>query len=212
MPTVRHIFVCEGYSERAYIRSLQAFLDKLPVGGDAWGAPLGFIAPNDCVADGGHYTQLRKCYLKVKKRNRNVPVHTWTDFDLFHRDDGGCSRRYAGKGRSLPDFHFSFHNFEDFLALHLDGEELQTWLRFGSEGHFDSPQSGDDCFEWACSVFKGYRKGELPLDFISAQSLRNLKANLHLQPRSNPRDLQGIKSFAEFIIGEVERFHPDILR
>ena len=210
MSSVRHIFVCEGYSERAYIKSLQAFLDKLPTAHGAWTVPLQFFTKDDYVAGNGSYGALEKCYHKAKTENRNSKVNIWADFDLYHRDDAGCSRRYAIKGMSLPDFYFSFHNFEDFLALHQDGEALQTWLRFGRDGHFDSPKSSDDSFEWACSVFKGYRKGQLPLDFISAQSLRNLKVNLHRQPRSNPHGLQGI-AFAEFIIGEIERFHPDVL-
>lgn len=212
MPTVRHIIVCEGNSERAYIQSLQRFLESLPAAGDSWGVPLQFITSNGHVANGGHYTQLKKCYLKAKKQNRNVQVRVWADFDLFYRDTDGCWRLYADRGRGVTEFHFSFHNFEDFLALHLDGEKLETWLRFGREGHFSQPRQSTECLEWASKLFQSYQKGILPVDFVTVQSLRNLKANLPLQPRSNPHGAGELKTFAELIIGEIERFHPDILR
>jgi hypothetical protein len=164
------------------------------------------------VANGGHYMQLKKCYHKARKENRNVAVQVWADFDLFHRNTDQCWQLYAAKGQSLPDFYFSFHNFEDFLALHLDGEEFRSWLAFGRAGHFASPCSSEECLEWAKKVIKGYQKGSIPPDFISVKSLRNLNANLHLQPCSNAHGAGELKTFAEFIIGEIERFHPDILK
>ncbi len=211
MPTVRHVIVCEGYSERAYIQGLQAFLDKLPAAPDVWSVPLKFFTKDEYVAGNGHYVQLEKHFLKAKKENRNTKISIWADFDLYHRDVDGCSRLYINKGQSLPDFYFSFHNFEDFLALHLDEEDFQSWLRFGSAGHFESPCRSEACLEWARKIIKGYQKGSIPPGFVSESSLRNLKANLARQPRSNPYGLQGI-GFAEFIVGEIDRFHPDVLK
>ena len=212
MSSVRHIFVCEGYSERAYIKSLQAFLEKLPTAHGAWTVPLQFFTKDDYVAGNGSYGALEKCYHKAKAENRNSKVNIWADFDLYQRDDAGCSRRYAIKGMSLPDFHFSFHNFEDFIALHTSGDELREWLSLGNEGYFENPAPSPEHSELIKKIVKGYRKGSLPADFVTKERLMNLKANLSSQPKSNPHRLQNIGKFADFLVGQLERHHPEVFR
>lgn len=49
------------------------------------------------------------------------------------------------------------------------------------------------------------------MDFISWESLRNLKTQLQYQPKSNPHDLPDLRGFGEFLIGEIERAFPDRL-
>lgn len=48
----------------------------------------------------------------------------------------------------------------------------------------------------------------LPAEFVSWVTLNNLKANLALQPRSNPHKVKGILSFAGFLIEQIEQFYP----
>jgi len=54
-------------------------------------------------------------------------------------------------------------------------------------------------------IFPGYKKGELSVDFITWDALKNLKRNLSHQPMSNPNNLQGLRGFANFLIDEIER-------
>ena len=211
MPTTRHIVVCEGESEWAYLQRLQGFLDdqELPLG--AFETPLQFIAPERGIVKSGSFGKLKSRFLKTQRYNKRSAIAIWSDFDLYHRNDNKCAEQYAAKPAGIPDFHFSFHNFEDFFALHFDGEALEEWLRYGSprgRRHFTYPLHARDYVREIERIFPGYKKGGLPANFVSWSSLKNLKANLGHQPRSNPHNLQGILSFAEFVIAEIERTYP----
>lgn len=211
MAIVRHIFVCEGTSEQTYIQRLQSFIEKLPTRDGTAFPTLIFVAPNRThIANGGQYQALKRTYGNVRKRNPRSQITVWTDFDLYHRDDGGCAIAYAGKGHAMPDFHFSFHNFEDFISLHFDGDLFEEWYRWGQEGHFGNPQPSEAGRVLINKLIPDYQKGTLPADFINKRRLMNLRTNLSRQPRSNPHGLQGVKSFAEFVIQELHRHHPEI--
>lgn len=215
MPTTRHIIVCEGESEWAYLQRLQGFLDEQELPPDTFETPLRFISPERAIAKGGTFGKLRSHYNKTRKSNAKASIQIWADFDLYHRNDKHCADHYAAKTSGIPDFLFSFHNFEDFFALHFDGQELAQWLRFGGSAgqrHFTTPLHSDGYLPEIKRIFPGYAKGGLPADFVSWASLRNLKANLGHQPSSsNPHSLQGIRSFAEFLICEIERAYPGCL-
>ncbi len=212
MPTTRHIIVCEGESERAYLQRLQAFLDDQEVAAGSFDAPLCFIGPEHAVANIGTFGKIKSTYNKTRTANRGRSIHVWADFDLYHRNDKHCATHYAAKTAGIPDFLFSFHNFEDFFALHFQGNALAEWIKFGSpmgHRHFTSPLHSDGYLPEIKRIFPGYAKGGLPADFVSWASLRNLKANLGHQPsNSNPHNLHGIRSFAEFLICEIERDYP----
>lgn len=150
----------------------------------------------------------------MRRSNRTASIQIWADFDLYHRNDNQCAENYSVKTGGIPDFLFSFHNFEDFFALHFDGQELASWLHFGSAAghrHFTNPLHSHGYLPEIQRIFSGYTKGGLPADFISWSSLRNLKSNLTHQPRSNPYNLQGVLSFAEFLIQEIEKAYPGSL-
>jgi len=76
---------------------------------------------------------------------------------------------------------------------------FQEWLRFGSGGHFDTPLHAEGYLPEIKRIFPGYDKGDLPVDFITWDSLKNLKRNKPHQPRSNPCNLQGLGCFADFL-------------
>lgn len=215
MPTTRHIIVCEGESEWAYLQRLQGFLDDLELPPDTFETPLQFIATKRSVVKGGEYKRMENHYRCTRKEHRKTSIEIWADFDLYHRNDFKCADHYKAKPGGIPDFLFSFHNFEDFYALHFDGQPLSDWLQFGGTAgrrHFTTPLHSEGYLPEVERIFPGYEKGGLPAGFVSWASLRNLKANLHHQPmNSNPQNLQGIRSFAAFLVGEIERAYPGSL-
>jgi hypothetical protein len=215
MPTTRHIIVCEGESEWAYLKRLQGFLDDLELPPGTFETPLQFIVPERLIVKTGSFGKIKSRYTKTKKENKNAPsIQIWTDFDLYQRNDKQCAEHYATKSTGIPDFFFSFHNFEDFFALHFDGLYLTEWLSFGGiagSRHFMTPLHSKGYIPEFKRIFPDYSKGGLPADFVSWDSLKNLKANLGYQPKLNPHNLKGIRSFAEFLIGEIERVYPGSL-
>ncbi len=212
MPTVRHIIVCEGESEWAYLQRLQSFLDDQPSAGGAFVPPLQFLVPERVIVKNGRFGKMKSRYNKTRKENKKASIEIWCDFDLYHRNDRKCAEHYAAKTVGIPDFLFSFHNFEDFFALHFDGPELADWLRFGGpagQRHFTTPLHADGYLPEIKRIFPNSAKGGLPADFVSWASLRNLKANLARQPSgSNPHNIRGIRSFAEFLIQQIEQVYP----
>lgn len=212
MPVTRHIIVCEGESEWAYLQRLQAFLDDQEVPPDTFETPLRFIGPEHAIAKNGSFGKIVSTFKKKRTENRGRSIQIWADFDLYHRNDKQCATSYAAKTAGIPDFLFSFHNFEDFYALHFDGETLAEWLKFGGSAgkrHFITPLHSDGYLPEIKRIFPGYKKNDLPADFVSWASLRKLKANLDHQPsNSNPHNLKGIRSFAAFLIDQIERAYP----
>jgi hypothetical protein len=212
MPTKRHIIVCEGESEWTYLQRLQGFLDDQELPSNTFETPLRFIAPERVIVKNGSFGAIKRRYNQTRRENRTSSIQIWADFDLYHRDDQNCAAHYAAKAAGIPDFLFSFHNFEDFFALHFDGATLNAWLHYGGptgRSHFTAPLHARDYVPEIERIFPDYKKGGLPADFVSWASLKNLKANLVHQPSaSNPHRLQGIRSFAEFLVREIEHAYP----
>jgi hypothetical protein len=208
MPCVRYIFVCEGESEWVYLRRLQSFLDQQPVTAGHFETPLRLIAPSNAVAKGGSFKTLARQFRGVRRENKRSDIKVWADFDLYHRNNNSCADLYRGKTAGIPAFHFSFHNFEDFYALHLDEPQHQAWLAFGQQGHFVQPLHSDGYFPAFTQIAVGYAKGAIRPDFISWESLANLKHNKANRPTSNPQNLAGIQCFAEFLVGAIDQAFP----
>jgi hypothetical protein len=168
------------------------------------------------LAKNGAFGSMKRAYSQTRKDNKKAPsIQIWADFDLYHRNDCSCAEHYAAKTAGIPDFLFSFHNFEDFHALHFDGDQLAAWQHYGGPAgrrHFTSPLHARDYVPEIESIFPGYKKNDLPADFVTLASLRNLKANLAHQPSSsNPHNLVDIRSFAAFLIDQIERAYPSLL-
>jgi len=208
MPSTRHLIICEGESERAYHQRLQAFLDQQPLPSGSFEPPLRIFAPPTAVAQSGKFSALKRCYSDVRRENKKITIRIWADFDLYLRNDHHCATHYRRKNTSLPDFLFSFHNFEDFLALHLADEPFTRWLEFGRRGHFENPLHSPDYHREFETILPGYRKAGLPPDFISWPALARIKRRLTHQPIPRSHDLGGIDKFADFLIAEIERAYP----
>lgn len=214
MPTTRHIIVCEGESEWAYLQRIQGFLDDQELPPRTFETPLRFIVPERIIAKNGSFGILKNRYTRTRTENRRLSIQVWADFDLYHRNDNQCAQLYAAKTAGIPDFLFSFHNFEDFFALHFDGQQFADWIHFGGTAglrHFTTPLHSHGYLPAIERIFPSYKKGALPADFVSWASLRNLKANLGHQPKANPYNFEAVRSFAEFLISEIERAYPGSL-
>jgi len=166
------------------------------------------IPPAHAVAKGGHFGSLLRRYKSEKNRNPRSSIQIWADFDLYHRDDKGCAQKYRNKLPETPDFLFSFHNFEDFLALHWRGDRFDLWRAFGQRGHFRRPLHSHEYLLEFEKMLSKYRKGDVPVGFINWDSLGNLKSHLEHQPKANPHGLSNVRGFGDFLIGELERAYP----
>ena len=128
-----YIVVCEGESEANYLTLLNRLLkDKLPLPPQLMGRPLRFNLPilrevstdkksqyaGKCVGN-GQFTNMQKAYRKEAKENKGADIIVWADWDLYARNDHDCLDNYMNKKSGIPDFCFSFQNFEDFWAMHL---------------------------------------------------------------------------------------------
>ncbi|MEZ0295806.1 MAG: RloB domain-containing protein, partial [Candidatus Methylacidiphilales bacterium] len=208
MPGIRHLIVCEGESERAYLQQLQAFLEKQPLKPGAFESPVKFIGPQSAVTKSGVFSNLKNQYSSVRRDNKKASIQIWADFDLYHRNHKKCAENYAKRPPGIPNFCFSFHNFEDFYALHLESTEFNQWLAFGNAEHFASPLHAEQYIPEFLRICPDYKKAEIPVEFITWDSLRNLKRNKSQQPTSNPWKLQDIYGFADFLISQLEIAYP----
>ena len=212
-----YIMVCEGISERAYLQRLQSFLDDQTA---EWPVPLRFISRLPTSRDGseqggGFYKDVVKCYKAQRRSNPRSPIEVWVDDDIYVRHDSARDRKnrasYLGKPADIPDFVFSFHNFEDFLALHLDDDAIRCWhTAFDATGHAARPLHAVQYKPLFDSVLPGYRKGTLAADFITRESLLRLKANLARPLVPAPAE-PSFRSFARFLIDQIDATFPDLL-
>ena len=138
---------------------LQSFLEKEPLTNGAFEPPLQLIAPTQAIAKGGKFSTLKNQYGATRRGNKKSSIQIWADFDLYHRNDQRCANSYKSKPAGIPDFLFSYHNFEDFFALHADGNSFQEWLQFGNQGHFATPLHSNGYLPEIKRIFPGYGKG-----------------------------------------------------
>ena len=87
---------------------------------------------------------------------------------------------------------------------------MHDWLNLGSSdglNHFQMPLHAKKYMPEVQKIFPNYSKGGLPADFVSWNSLKNLKSNLPHIPTSNPHGLN-TQNFASFVISEIEEAYP----
>jgi len=169
------IVVCEGASERAYIQELNRYLEEEEI-------PLNVIPR---PSNGGLYTLVVKKYREVRKNNRSTRIIIWVDWDRYQRNDNRDMDNYQSKPDDIPNFLFSYQNFEDFLCMHYDQSEMKKWWTSCiSRDHFTTPSHGKEYIP-AFNTFIGrtYSKGEMPIH-IDCHSLNNLR--IHQRDTSVP--------------------------
>lgn len=203
----KHILVlCEGASECAYLQRLNALLSRLP----PYSGFLQLIPKPSGKSEktggltgcgSGDFGAVSHCYKKVKKDNFREKIEIWVDSDLYVRNDDDCLARYNGKPPGIPDFKFSIHNFEDFLAFHADDKRYGQWKRaMDGAGHFRHPLHSDDYRPLFLGVFPGYEKGRVAPFRVDEASLKNLFRHLRDDlPDFDMRELTAYESFACFL-------------
>ena len=145
---------CEGASEKAYLQELNRYLDDKDY-------PFIFVAK---PINNGHYKPATLKYKSVKKDNPHSDIHIWVDKDTYIRNDEGDGDKYKNKPKTIPDFLFSYNNFEDFLSMHLPDDLLAKWQNIcSSNNHFENPMHSVT-YEplYNDNIINGYKKGEMP--------------------------------------------------
>lgn len=152
--------VCEGLSDEKYLQWLSSFFNSNNI-------PL-VLKPYSIGT--GNFLAVKAKYKEVFKaasRDHSKPeVIVWVDKDIYIRNEGRNGTKYENK-RSLPDFKFSYMNYEDFLTLH-NNEQLKRWTEIcRGRHHFSSPMQSDEYLRlFKEHIFQAYQKGTLPEEFV----------------------------------------------
>jgi hypothetical protein len=203
----RIIVVCEGRSEYVYLKRLQSFLDGQSAG---WCFPLQLFPTEGGHTTGGDYNHIVSNYKAQRKENPRAKIEIWVDYDLYLRNDRDNRNLYLNKPRGIPDFRFSFHNFEDFLMMHMEDAIIEKWRSLlEPKNHFRTPLHAVDYVPLFQQIIPKYEKGDLPSDFVTAESLNRLKRNTLHPIITTPADSQ-FSGFASFLIGQIEEVYPDL--
>lgn len=188
---LKYRLICEGPSEWTYVQRLKSFLaGKMPVMDDGFTPRLDFYPTitNNKIG-GGSFGLVKRTYKKICPQNRHLPLKIWVDCDIYMRNSNknecACAAGYANKG-TMPDFNFMVMNFEDFLAMHFHDDLFVEWKDIMDNAHhFAVPLHGKEYapkFDPIWRAYRGdiegadaiYRKGSLPEDFVTVESLRNM--------------------------------------
>jgi hypothetical protein len=161
------IILCEGPSERAYIQELNRYLDEEDI-------PINFIPK---VSGGGQFCLVIRKFKEIRKQNPKRNIKVWVDFDRYKRNDNKDMDNYRSKSKDIPDFLFSYMNFEDFIAMHENTERLNNWIiSCIRRNHFISPSHSSEYLKEFIDFIGDYTKGEIPI-LINKNSLQNLKTH-----------------------------------
>lgn len=152
--------VCEGSSDAKYLLWLSGFFKNNNI-------PL-VLQPHSVGT--GDFSSVKAKYKNVFRKasqdGSKPEVIIWMDKDIYLRNDRRNGIKYKQK-TNLPDFRFSYMNYEDFLTLH-DDELLGRWTAVcHQENHFSIPMKAERYERlFKAHVFSGYQKGSLPEEFV----------------------------------------------
>jgi len=163
-----YFVLCEGASERAYLQELNRFFNKENY-------PFTLVPKS---LGGGAYRRVVKKYKIEKKEHAKQPVLIWIDKDMYQRNDNRNWELYRNKPKDIPDFYFSYMNFEDFLSLHHP-EWSKKWQKIClKRNHFQHPMYEREYLPlWLNNIYSDYKKGELPFH-IDSEALNCLFDNI----------------------------------
>lgn len=150
-------------------------------------------------------------YKKQRRKNKRTKIEIWVDYDIYQRNDNDCMDQYRLKARGIPDFRFSYHNFEDFLVLHMEDEKVRKWSEsVRLSGHLTTPLHSKEYAEIFECIVTGYKKGDLSPDFISKESLLRFKQNIQNPIIPAPVEVC-FGNFATFLIDQIDEAYPGLL-
>lgn len=167
--------VCEGDSEAAFLQEFNKYLQNKEI-------KLRFIISN---VGTGHYNKVKKKYNEVRKKNRHAKfIAIWVDKDIYLRNEQGNFTKYSKKG-DIPDFRFTYMNYEDFLTLHYD-KKLRKWTEIcNSKNHFRKPMHKKEYMPlFTKYIYPNYEKGSLPFD-LNPENIKTLFKN-NRKAENNP--------------------------
>ena len=83
--------------------------------------------------------------------------------------------RFIRKKQGIPDFLFSYMNFEDFLILHENENTVSKWIKLSGD-HFKEPMHSDEYLSRFKLIKPNYKKGELtqPIDKSRFEMMLNI--------------------------------------
>lgn len=223
----RIIFVCEGKTDCAYLHALQRFVENdIPI--DVYGEPrLRFIPEPDPFGSGtGKYDTIIKKYNEVVEDFEPDLVNIWVDADIYIRNeelDSNTGRfnftEYQNRPSNIPVFHFSYHNFEDFLALHYEETVFNVWKQTvlyavshnTSRSHSEYPLIRSEHAPLFQKVLPRYSKRR-PLSLeITIERLANLRRNLRDTDVQAMVSLQPGISFASYLLDVFDEAYPRLI-
>lgn len=186
------IIICEGHSEMAYVSEIRRLLREQNIAIN--------LIPKKAV--NGFYDSVIKIYKQIRKENRgNADIRIWVDYDIYARNEKGCMTDYNKTKANIP-FMFSYQNFEDFLALHVDDDGiLQNWINVCTKNnHFQSPMHSEQYEPLVREhLFPNYKKGNLTFELTESKI-----ENLFRRHKHPPTPNQTLSSdFTEFLKNEV---------
>ena len=223
----RIIFVCEGKTDCAYLHAVQRFIEN-DISIAVYGEPkLRFIPDPDPLGAGtGKYDTIVERYNKAVQEFAPDPVNIWVDADIYIRNEelGLNSGKfnfteYQNRPSNIPVFHFSYHNFEDFLALHYEESVFNVWKQTvlyavshnTSRSHSEYPLIRSEHAPLFQKVFPRYSKRKsIPFD-ITIDRLVNLRRNVNDLDVQSMTLLQPGVSFASYLLDTFDTAYSGLI-
>ena len=166
-----YIVLCEGESEFNYITSLNRIL--------CFRNNTYAILFKAVLIGSGKFVTVKREYDKALKNNKKEKdnILIWIDYDIYQRNENDNNTLYKNK-LGIPDFLFSYMNFEDFLILHLSKNVVDEWYKKCKDHFFYNPKSSKEYLPLFKKYFCDYKKGELPIQ-LNKNTLENMFKNLN---------------------------------
>lgn len=200
LPTVIWV-VCEGKSDKAYLAELKRLLRET-------GTP---IILKEEVSGTGYYQPVIKAYNAAleksgsrRVRKRCFQPWIWVDSDLYERNERDSNDCYRKGPSGIPPFLFSYHNFEDFLVLHLDDEHVVQWVDLCGGGK--NPLFERDYLPLLSIIFPDYEKKSLPALLTPLTPALIANAYRHSKDESIPFRCDFIEQLVPIILAKNPDF------
>lgn len=188
------IVVCEGKSDVAYLNALQRFVENdIPLRPGQDDPLLRFVPYPELLGTcTGAYDKIVEAYHEAVEMFAPDSVEIWVDADIYIRNEALNAdpnkfngTEYQSRPGDIPVFHFSYHNFEDFIALHCDDKTFGVWKSVVLNGHnaetgkshHDHPLSRAEHAPLFQKVLPHYSKRKTPFA-LSIAHLANLRRHL----------------------------------
>lgn len=188
------IVVCEGKSDVAYLNALQRFIENdIPLQPGQDDPLLRFVPYPELLGTcTGAYDKIVEAYQEASTVFAPDPVEIWVDADIYIRNEALNSdsnkfngTEYQNRSDDIPVFYFSYHNFEDFIALHCDDATFASWksnvlqaIGIGrNQPHHDFPLTRAEHAPLFQKVLPHYSKRKTPFA-LSVACLANLRRHL----------------------------------